>query len=176
MINTTKIYLVTNCFGDPNKVYIGKTKNSREINHSKTYGSQIIYTYIDEVNSLKYKDWEPLETFWIEYFKFLGFILMNVRKSGGSGPSYYSEETKQKMRMSHKGRKISEEWKENMRKPKSTSKKGKEHGLFGQHIHTEESKRKLKIKQTQNAKERGEKISKTKLGRKYPEGYIKKLN
>lgn len=25
----TKIYLVENCYGDSNKVYIGKTKNSR---------------------------------------------------------------------------------------------------------------------------------------------------
>lgn len=31
----TKIYLVSNIDNDPNKVYIGKTKNSREYNHKK---------------------------------------------------------------------------------------------------------------------------------------------
>ena len=48
----TKIYLVENCYGDLNKVYIGKTKNSRENNHKNTYGDQIIYTIIDEIPSL----------------------------------------------------------------------------------------------------------------------------
>ena len=36
MINITYIYLVENCYGDPNKVYIGKTKNSRKTQHQKT--------------------------------------------------------------------------------------------------------------------------------------------
>ena len=63
MIHITKIYLVTNCFGDSSKVYIGKTKNSRETDHKKTYGQDIEYIYIDEINSLKREDWEPLETF-----------------------------------------------------------------------------------------------------------------
>jgi len=93
MINTTKIYLVTNCFGDPSKVYVGKTINSREIPHKKTYGKQIEYSIIDEVNSLKYEDWGPLECFWIEYYKFLGFTLMNKNKGGG-GPEFWCEEFK----------------------------------------------------------------------------------
>ena len=67
----TKIYLVTNCFGNPNKIYIGKTKGSRKNDHKKTYGQNINYDYIDEVNSLSREDWEPLETFWINYFRFL---------------------------------------------------------------------------------------------------------
>lgn len=37
----TYIYLVENCYGDPNKVYIGKTKNSRFLPHKKTYGEKI---------------------------------------------------------------------------------------------------------------------------------------
>lgn len=99
MINTTKIYLVTNCFGDPNKVYIGKTKNSREADHKRIYGSQIIYTYIDEVNSLKYEDWEPIESYWIEQFKQWEFDVLNENKGGG-GPITHSEEVKNKMRKS----------------------------------------------------------------------------
>jgi len=96
-MNNTKIYLVENCYGDPNKVYIGKTKNCRKNIHKKTYGDLIEYTYIDEVNSLNYKDWEPLETYWIEQFRAWGFELMNKRKKGGSGPEYYTEEVKLKI-------------------------------------------------------------------------------
>jgi hypothetical protein len=94
MINITKIYLITNIDNNPNKIYIGKTKNSRESKHKLKYGSQIIYTYIDEVNSLNYKDWEPLETYWIEQFKQWGFEVINKRKKGGSGPEYWTEEQK----------------------------------------------------------------------------------
>jgi hypothetical protein len=98
MINITKIYLVANIDNDPNKVYIGKTKNtSRETNHKRTFGNQITFDYIDEVNSLKYKDWEPLETYWIEQFKQWGFTVINKRKKGGSGPEYHTEASKIKM-------------------------------------------------------------------------------
>lgn len=96
MKNITKIYLVENCYGDPNKVYIGKTINSRESNHKKTYGTQIKYTFIDEINSLNRKDWEPLETYWIEQFKAWGFEIVNVRKKGGMGPEFLSEEARSK--------------------------------------------------------------------------------
>ena len=96
-MSITKIYLVENCYGDPNKVYIGKTKNSREKNHKKRFGEQIEYNYIDEINSLDYKDWEPLETYWIEQFKAWGFDVLNKRKKGGSGPEYYTEEIKLKI-------------------------------------------------------------------------------
>ncbi len=92
----TYIYLVENCYGDPNKIYIGKTKNSRsrELDHIKKYGSKITYTIIDETSSLEYEKWEPLETFWIEQFKNWGFDLINKRKKGGNGPSYRTDEDK----------------------------------------------------------------------------------
>lgn len=92
-----KIYVVINCYNNPNWVYIGKTKNSRKNDHKKIYGDQIEYFYIDKIKSLEHKDWEPLETFWIEYFKFLGFKLMNKRKKGGSGPDFHTFETRIKM-------------------------------------------------------------------------------
>ncbi len=94
----TKIYLVENCYGDPNKVYIGKTKNSRETKHKRTYGFQSIYTEIDSIDSLDRKDWKPLESYWIEQFRHWGFDVMNVRKIGGSGPEFQTEEAKMKMR------------------------------------------------------------------------------
>ena len=114
MIHTTKIYLVTNCYGDQNKVYIGKTKNCRKNNHKQTYGSQIIYTYIDEVESLYRKDWGPLESYWIEQFIQWGFKVVNICKKGGSGVESHTEQTKLKMKQ-----------------PRSTFKKGTEHGSYG---------------------------------------------
>ena len=114
----TYIYLVENCFGDPNKVYIGKTKGSRKANHIRKFGQQIEYTIIDEVDSLKYKDWEPLETFWIEQFKHWGFEIMNIRKKGGSGPEFQTKEVCNKISKSLTGRYYKKEWKEAASKPK----------------------------------------------------------
>ena len=74
----TYIYLVENCYGDPNKVYIGKTKNSRKGPHKRKYGKNISYTIIDEIYSLDHKKWKPLEAYWIEQFRQWGFELMNI--------------------------------------------------------------------------------------------------
>ena len=120
----TTIYLIENIEPGTNKVYIGKTIDSRKSAHKSKYGPQIKYTYIDEVNSLSYNDWEPLETYWIEQFKQWGFDVVNKRGKGGSGPEFHKEETKTNMRKpkstTEKMRKPkSEEHKANMRKPKS---------------------------------------------------------
>jgi hypothetical protein len=90
MINITKIYLVENCYGDSNKVYIGKTKNNRKSSHKNTFGNQIIYTYIDEIESTNREDWKPLESYWIEQFRQWGFEVMNKNK-GGNGPNYLNK-------------------------------------------------------------------------------------
>lgn len=92
----TKIYLVTNCYGDPNKVYIGKTKNSRYNRHKSIFGKQITYDYIDEVESLLSKDWKPLECFWIEQFRSFGFDIQNIN-NGGNGMDFVSDEIKLKI-------------------------------------------------------------------------------
>jgi hypothetical protein len=137
-IEKVKIYVVINCFENPNKVYIGKTKNSREKDHRKIYGNAIEYFYVDEVKSLDHKDWEPLETYWIEQFRQWGFEIMNKRRKGGSGPDFHTEKTKQKisqttighkksletktkMSLSHKGKILSKEIKDKI----SNSNKGK---------------------------------------------------
>jgi hypothetical protein len=117
MNNITKIYLVENCYGNPNKVYIGKTKNndnSRKNEHKKRFGKQIIFTYIDQVESLDKQDWEPLETFWIRYFKFLGFDLQN-KNEGGGGSNIISQKTRDKMSKAHNGKKLSQEHKNKMK-------------------------------------------------------------
>lgn len=111
----TKIYLVSNCYGDPNKVYIGKTKNSRIISHKQKFGKQIKYVYIDEINSLNKKDWKPLECYWIEQFRQWGFELMNKNKGGG-GPEFVLDEIKNKISKANKGKPKSQEHKENISK------------------------------------------------------------
>jgi hypothetical protein len=100
----TKIYLVSNIDNDPNKVYIGKTKKNRKKDHIKTYGSQINYTYIDEIQSLNRKDWEPLETKWIQHYIDLGYNVINKRKKGGNGPEYRTEEEKSKISKGNLGK------------------------------------------------------------------------
>ena len=121
----TKIYLVTNCYGDPNKVYIGKTTNiSRKTDHKRKFGKDIIFTYIDEIKSLDSKDWKPLECFWIEYFRQLGFDLQNGNKGGG-GPSFLSQETKDRMSFNRKGKTKSIETKDKISKSKQGSKHSK---------------------------------------------------
>jgi hypothetical protein len=97
MINITKIYLVTNIDNDPNKVYIGKTKNlSRKADHKRKFGKQITFDYIDEIDSLEYKDWQPVESYWIEQFKQWGFMIVN-NNNGGGGPITHTAESRKKM-------------------------------------------------------------------------------
>jgi len=97
----TSIYLVENCYGDPNKVYVGKEKShqkgkGRKKNHQKTYGSQTIFTFIDQCLGWDKINWKPLECFYISYFKFLGFDVLNDNEGGG-GPSFHTQETCVKM-------------------------------------------------------------------------------
>lgn len=102
----TKIYLVTNIDNNPNKVYIGKTKNSkiREQEHRRKFGENIIYNEIDEINSLNKNDWEPIESYWIEQFKAWGFEIVNKNKGGG-GPEYQTQLMKDIISNINKGNK-----------------------------------------------------------------------
>lgn len=155
----TRIYLVENCYGDPNKVYIGKEKShqskfdKREYRHLKTFGKQINFTYIDKSIGWNKENWKPLESFWINYFKFLGFELMNKNKSGG-GVDNHREESKKKISDANLGKKDSEE----TRYKKSLSGKGKRKTI--------ETKRKMSEshKGKKISKEIRDKISKSKIG------------
>jgi len=143
-MNIARIYLVENCFGDPNKVYIGKTKYSRESIHRRTFGSQITYTYIDEIEGCKKEDWKPLEIFWIEQFRQWGFKLMN-KNEGGGGPISHTEETRQKMRHPKSSTSNMCGTKSNSCKPRSYFPKGLEHGNYGKlkPLRTQEHKKKI---------------------------------
>lgn len=96
-MSITYIYLVENCYGDPNKIYIGKTTSSRKGSHRSKYGLEVEYTIIDQINSILKKDWKPLETYWIHQFRAWGFDVLN-KNNGGGGPIIYSEESKELMR------------------------------------------------------------------------------
>jgi hypothetical protein len=163
MKRTTFIYLVENCYGDHNKVYIGKTIKSRYQNHKKTYGDDIKYNIIDEINSLSRKDWEPLESYWIEQFRQWGFEIVNKRKKGGGGMEFLNEyqkeirrkpksiEVKNKISQANKGKKRSPEMIEKYKQIRL----GKVHSpdtieKFKNRVRTEESK----LKQSNTTKGR----------------------
>jgi len=102
-MNVTKIYLVENCYGDPNKIYVGKTKNCRYRDHRKKFGNDILFTYIDEINSFKSEEWKPLEIYWIEQFKQWGFEVQN-KNAGGGGPNFHKFNIKNKISKNRKNK------------------------------------------------------------------------
>lgn len=95
MKKTTFIYLIKLL---DNKVYIGKTINikHRESAHRKTFGSIIKLNIIDEIESLDREDWKPLEIKWIQYYKDLGYDVINKNKGGG-GPEFVNDDTRKKI-------------------------------------------------------------------------------
>jgi group I intron endonuclease len=172
----TKIYLVTNIDNNPNKVYIGKTKNSRKSDHKNKFGNQITYEYIDEIDSLNSKDWKPLETKWIQHYLNLGYILVNKQKIGGSGVEAHSEETKHKMSLSKINRKITWGYKiSNSNKGKTRSEETRQKQRLAKlgKKYSEERNQKLKKLRTEETKS---KISKAKLGVSKPKGFGTKIS
>jgi hypothetical protein len=126
----THIYIIENIEKNSNKVYVGKTKDSNKHNrkyaHKQTYGKQISFTIIDSVNSLNRKDWRILESYWIEQFKIWGFNVIN-KNNGGGGPEFFTKESKNKLSILHKGRKISQETKTKISNALKGRKKSQEH-------------------------------------------------
>jgi hypothetical protein len=134
----TYIYLVTHIDGDPNKVYIGKTKNfSRERDHRCKFGNQIQFTIIDQIATLSRVSWQPLETYWINQFIAWGFTVVNTKKVGGSGVEYHTNSTKAKIREAHLKSQVRGEGHHNYGKPNpalsalNKQKVGVNHPMFG---------------------------------------------
>ena len=96
-----KIYLVENCYGDSNKVYVGKTDTTAKYRHKKTYGKDIDYNVIDTVDV---KDWKYWEKYWIAQHRQWGFELMN-KNEGGGGPTVgsRSKESIKSFKLKRKG-------------------------------------------------------------------------
>jgi hypothetical protein len=170
----TNIYLVENCFNDSNKVYIGKTKNpsKRKSNHKKIYGDNITYTIIDQVNSLKREDWEPLESYWIEQFRQWDFEVINKRRKGGSGPEFHDSGVKNIISKKLIGREYKEEWKRTASKPKPKN--------FGNIIRNKKNRSHNIVmsnkKHYEKGSERNKKISSSLKGKKHSSETIKKLS
>jgi hypothetical protein len=117
MINITYIYLVENINNDPIQVYIGQTRHPKQRNraHKKTYGNDIIYTIIDQVNSISKLYWEPIESYWIEQFKHWGFNTIN-RNSGGGGPISHTDKMRKNQSILLTGKTRTEEVKQRISK------------------------------------------------------------
>lgn len=99
MVRNTKIYLVIGCYGDYNKVYIGKTINkSRKNDHKRKYGYDINFEILEEIEGTDKNLWKPRETCWIQYYINLGFEVLNKQLKGGSGVEYHTEESKNKIK------------------------------------------------------------------------------
>lgn len=127
MINITYIYLITNIDNNPNKVYVGKSQDivRRESFHRRRFGYQITFNIIDKVHSFERSEWKPIECKWINYYKNLGYRVIN-KNEGGNGVGFHTEQTKDKLRKPK-----SNEWKQNMkgiRGPQPNMKKPKNHG------------------------------------------------
>jgi hypothetical protein len=73
--------------------YIGKTISHvvRKHYHELTYGKDIVFTIIDEVQGDKSK-WKPLEMYWINQYQQWGFILENKNEGGGGRKIIYTRE------------------------------------------------------------------------------------
>lgn len=95
----TIIYYLHN--GDKIPFYIGKTINlpkKREKQHQKRLNdTSIVLEVLNEVD-----DWKYWEKHYINLFKQLGYNLTN-KNSGGGGPEYVNELTKQKISQANKG-------------------------------------------------------------------------
>lgn len=116
--------------------YVGKTnsniKNRRIYLHKAKFGKDIHLEFIDEVSIVEWKFWE---SYYISLFKFWGFKLEN-KNNGGGGLTNVKQETKNKisktirknktrgpkiskankgMSKSHKGKKLTQEHKDNIK-------------------------------------------------------------
>lgn len=117
MINITYIYLVENINNDPFTVYIGQTRHPKQRNkaHKKTYGNDIEYTIIDQINSISKSNWEPIESYWIEQLRYWGFNVIN-KNNGGGGPVFHTDEMRKNQSIILTGKIRSEEVKQRISK------------------------------------------------------------
>ena len=85
----------------------GNTHKENWIHQLKALGLKPIIEVLEDVDE---DTWQEAERFWIETLKFYGCKLTNSG-NGGMGLGKHSQETKQKLRVLHLGRKHSEETK-----------------------------------------------------------------
>jgi group I intron endonuclease len=137
------------------KIYVGQTTNFKQ--RSGFYKSLLCKAQPKLYNSLQKHGWESHEcssilelredilpemlTYWeqffINYYRDLGYNLLNLREAGNKGK--LSAESRMKLSKSHIGKKLSDE----TRKKMSDSRRGEKHPLFGKK-RSEETKQKLR--------------------------------
>lgn len=97
--------------------YIGKSTESvienRKGQHIITYGKDITFSIIDEIEGTNKSIWKPLECYWITQYKVWGFKLIN-QNEGGSGSLI--KRTKEEIKEYH--RKKSKEYYKNLSEDK----------------------------------------------------------
>lgn len=161
------IYIINNIVN--NKIYIGQTKSfrKRKTQHMLATGKDN-YMIVDrainrhgkdkfEMDLIEYcnsfKDMNDAEEFWIAYYKSIGAELYNIKKGGDN--KEISQETRNKMSLSHIGKVNSPE----ARIKISKAKKGM--------LHSEESKNKISKANTGKIRsdEAKEKMRKARIGR-----------
>lgn len=129
-METTFIYTLSDKNGDIR--YIGKTNTpkkrlyahiieckSERISHKINWIKSILCKdqrpIIEIVDEVPLSEWEKWETYWIEQFRQWGFNLTNQTSGGHGGRDYkHTLDSKDKMRKSKLGTKLSEEHKENI--------------------------------------------------------------
>lgn len=76
-MNVSFIYLVENISGNLYEVYVDKSDlpRRRELEHKRKFGKHISFTIIDEINSIRRRDWERLKQMWVNSFLSWGFLL-----------------------------------------------------------------------------------------------------
>lgn len=93
-----------------------KTTNMHMVNWLNLLSKESLKPEMHILEISNENEWIEDERFWIQYMKFLGCNLINM-KVGGEGPNgwgHISDETKRKISIANKGRKMSEETKSKM--------------------------------------------------------------
>jgi hypothetical protein len=144
--------------------YVGKTNvplNNRLYEHRHSKQRKCSIHLLDEVPDNEWKFWE---SWWIELFKSWGFELEN-KNDGGGGRKEISQEEIEWRKTYFKGKTRTEEQKQNMRKPKSSSVKGEKHGLFGTKQSEEHRKNKSEAAKRINGSQRNKAVEQIKDGK-----------
>jgi group I intron endonuclease len=128
-----KIYYIAHPNNPNTPVYVGKTKSSLKkrlashimsskkgnwtmANWIRKIINQGVLPVIYELDSVPESDWSFWEIYWINQLKAWGFKLKNISDGGQNGGLItHSEETKQKLRKSLTGRKLSKKHVENIK-------------------------------------------------------------
>lgn len=99
MGKNTIIYLITHCYENSNKVYIGKTiNNSRKNDHKRRFGKNCEFHILEEIKGTNKDEWKERESYYIKYYYDIGFEVQNIQMKGGSGVEFHSMESINKIK------------------------------------------------------------------------------